>query len=166
MPSFLTPDFGLIFWLLLAFSVLFFVLAKFGFPAIIKMVEERKEFIDESLLKAKEANERLAQIQVESESILKEAREQQAQILKEAMATKESIVAEAKVKAEREGEKLLQDAKNQIALEKENALRDIRSQVAELSVLIAEKVIRKELQNSSEQAAMIERLLDEVETNK
>ena len=84
LPSILTPDLGLLFWMLLAFLVVFGVLAKFGFPAIINMVDERNRYIDESLRKAHEAEERLANIQQEGESILQEAREKQAQILKEA----------------------------------------------------------------------------------
>ena len=75
LPSILTPDWGLLFWMLLAFLVIFFFLAKYGFPAITKMVEERKAYIDESLRKAHEANEKLANIQQEGETLLKEARE-------------------------------------------------------------------------------------------
>lgn len=162
MPSILTPDFGLLFWMLLAFLLVFAVLAKFGFPAIVKGVEERKKFIDESLKNAREANEKLANIKAESETILHEAREQQAQIIKEAMATRDRIVEDAKGKAISESQMLLEDAKKQISAEKENALRDIRSQVADLSVQIAEKVIRKQLDNSQEQEQFIERMLNDV----
>ena len=81
LPAILTPDLGLLFWMLLAFLVVFGVLAKFGFPAIIGMVEERKKFIDESLKNAHEAAERLANIQQESEAIVQQARVQQADII-------------------------------------------------------------------------------------
>lgn len=91
MPSILTPDFGLLFWMLLAFGVVFFLLAKYGFPAITKAVEERKNYIDESLKNARETNERLANVKIESENILKEAHEQQARIIKEAMATRDML---------------------------------------------------------------------------
>ena len=162
LPSILTPDFGLLFWMLVSFLVVFLLLAKFGFPAIIKAVEERKNFIDESLKKAHEANEKLAGIQVESERILREAREKQAQIIKEAMATRDGIIQDARDKAQLEGRGLLEEAKKQIEAEKEVALRDIRAQVAELSVQIAEKVIRRELQHDAEQEKFIERMLEEV----
>ena len=99
LPAILTPDLGLLFWMLLAFLVVFFVLAKFGFPAIINMVEERKNYIDESLRNAHEANEKLINIQAEGERILKEAREQQSIILKEASVAKENILAQAEIKA-------------------------------------------------------------------
>jgi len=161
MPSILTPDFGLLFWMLLAFLVVLFVLAKFAFPVITDAVEERKKFIDESLKNAREANEKLAGIKAESEAILKAAREQQAQILREAKQTGESIIAEARSKAQAEGRKDLEAAKAQIAAEKESALRDIRSQVAELSLQIAEKVVRTNLGEDKEQQRYIERLLAE-----
>ena len=82
LPSILTPDFGLLFWMLVAFVALFLLLAKFGFPAITDAVEARKNFIDESLQNARAANEKLAGIQAESEKVLREAREKQAEILK------------------------------------------------------------------------------------
>ena len=92
LPAILTPDLGLLFWMLLAFAVVFFVLAKYGFPAITGMVEERKKYIDESLKKAHEASERLENIKQEGEAILQEARDRQAQILKEAAETRDAIV--------------------------------------------------------------------------
>lgn len=162
LPSILTPDFGLLFWMLLAFLVVFFLMAKFGFPVITKMVEERKNYIDESLQKAHEATERLAGIKQESERLLDEARARQAEILSQAKATGDSIVREAREKAQDEGSKLLQEAKAQIAVEKENALRDIRQTVADLSIVIAEKVVRQKLSNDVEQQKLVEQMLDEV----
>lgn len=164
MPSFFTPDFGLLFWMFITFLVVLVVVGKFGFPAIVKMVEERKAYIDESLNKAREANDKLANIQAESEQILKKAREQQAQILKEAMATRDNIVKDAQIKAQVEGQRILDEAKDLIRVEKENALKDIREQVADLSIQIAEKMLRKELKKSSEQTEMIDRLLNEIVT--
>ncbi len=162
LPSILTPDLGLMFWMLLAFLIVFAVLAKFGFPVIVKMVDERKDYIDESLKKAREANEKLANIKAESEVILKEAREQQAQILREAMATRDNIVQDAREKAQVEGQKLIEEARAQISVEKDNALREIRSTVADLSVRIAEKVMRRQLEKDAEQEKFIERLLDDM----
>lgn len=162
LPSILTPDIGLLFWMFLAFVVVFFILAKFGFPAIIDMVENRKKYIDESLRKAHEASERLENIQQEGETILQEAREKQAFIMKEAAETRDAIVEKAQEKARDESARLLADAKKQIEMEKQNAIRDIRSQVAELSVQIAEKVLRERLSSDEQQMEMIDRLLDEV----
>lgn len=162
LPSILTPDVGLMFWMLLAILVVFGLMAKFGFPVIINMVNERKNYIDESLQKAHEANERLASIEQEGERLLNEARARQAEILSQAKATSDSIVREAREKAQEEGAKMLQDAKAQIAAEKENALRDIHETVADLSVVIAEKVVRQKLANTTEQQKLIEQMLDEV----
>lgn len=162
LPSILSPDAGLLFWMLLAFLVVFILMAKYGFPVITKMVEDRKNYIDESLKSAREANEKLANIKVESEAILRDAREKQAEILKEAMATRDQIVNEAREKAQAEGQKLLNEAKAQISVEKENALRDIRQTVAGLSVQIAEKIVLRQLETDDEQEKFIGKMLDEV----
>ena len=162
LPSILTPDLGLLFWMLLAFLVVFFVVPKFGFPAIIGMVESRKQYIDASLKKAHEASERLANIQKEGESMLQEARQKQAQILKEAADTRDAIVAQAQEKAREEGNRLIAEAKGEIESQKQAAISEIRAQVAELSVKVAEKILRKELASDAQQMETIDRLLDEV----
>ncbi len=164
--SLLNPDSGLIFWMLIAFGIVFFVLAKYGFPVIIGMVEKRKLYIDESLQAAREANEKLIHIKEESESILARAREEQANILKDAVETRQRIIDEAKDKALFEGRKLLEETRQRIQKEKDDAIRDIRKQVAELSVGIAEKILRQNLDNEQKQNGMIERLLDEVSDTK
>ena len=166
LPAILTPDFGLFFWMLVAFLVVFLILAKFGFPVITGMVEERKNFIDESLRKAHEAQERLANIEKEGESILQEAREKQALILKEAAESRDAIVEQAQQKARTEGARLLEEAKVAIEQEKKAAIADIRQQVAALSVEIAEKVLRQNLRDDKSQMDLIDRMLDEVSTEK
>ena len=160
--SLLLPDSGLLFWMTLVFLVVFFILKKWGFPSIIKMVNERKEYIDESLAKAEEANLRLANIQKQGEELLMEAREKQAQILREASETRETIVGQAQEKAREESARILSEAKAEIESQKQAAIRDIRTQVAELSVQIAEKILHKELSGSAEQTQLIDSLLDEV----
>ena len=166
LPSILTPDIGLLFWMMLAFLVVFFILAKYGFPAITNMVDERNKFIDESLRKAHEAQERLANIEKEADAILQDAREKQAQLLKEATETRDAIVGKAQEKAREEGARLLSEAKAEIEAEKQNAIRGIRAQVAELSVQIAEKVLRQNLSSDANQMNLIDRLLDEVSVEK
>src|SRR5574344_749843 len=158
----LIPSTGLLFWMTITFLVVLGLLWKFGFPVIIKMVNERKKYIDESLEKAHDANQKLANIKVEGEKLLQDAREKQAQILKEAVATRDAIVSQAQDKAKAEGAKILSEAKAEIETEKQNAIRDIRSQVAELSVMIAGKVLRQDLSSDQQQMEMIDRLLDEV----
>jgi F-type H+-transporting ATPase subunit b len=129
------------------------------------MVDERNKYIDESLRKAHEAQERLANIEKEGESILQEAREKQAQILKEAAQTRDTIVEQAQEKARAEGARLMDEAKTAIEQEKKAAIADIRKQVAALSVDIAEKVLRQNLKNDKSQMDLIDRMLDEVSAN-
>lgn len=158
----LIPDSGLLFWMTIVFIIVFLILWKWGFPVIVKMVNERKEYIDGSLKKAREANEKLANIQKEGELLLQQAREQQAKILKDASATRDAIVEKAQDKARDEGARIIADAKTEIQNEKQAAIRDIRNQVAELSVQIAEKILREKLSGDKEQNELIDRLLDEV----
>ena len=135
--SFLLPDAGLLFWMLVVFGIVFFILARYGFPAIVAMLDERKRLIDESVQSAKEANERLVAINAESEAILKSARDEQARLLREATAMRDELIKEAREKAEKEGEKMLAETRRVIEMEKEEAVRDIRRQVALLSVEVA-----------------------------
>lgn len=166
LPSILTPDLGLLFWMLLAFLVVFFVLAKFGFPAITVMVEKRKNYIDESLKKAHEASLKLENIKQESEAILQEAREKQATILKEAASTRDAIVEKAQDKAREESARIISEAKAEIEAHKQAAISDIRKQVAILSVEVSEKILRKNLDTNKAQMDYIDLMLNEVNLNK
>jgi len=164
--SLLLPDSGLLFWMFLSFGIVAFILVKFGFPVIIKMVEDRKAFIDESLLSAQKAYDDLAKVKDESLLILDNARKEHVKILNEASQSKEMLIKDAKEKASLEAAKLIEDARKQILIEKDDAIRDIRRQVAELSVDIAEKVLRGQLDKKTEQMDMINRLLDEINVSK
>lgn len=161
-----TPDAGLLFWMLLSFGVVFFVLAKWGFPVITRMVDDRKRYIDESLEAAREANEKLAHIKTESEAILKEAREEQAKILKEATLTRDRIIEEAREKARLEGQRLFEETRIQLNNEKEAAMRDIRRQTAEIAIGVAEKIMRNNLTTVRQHMDLVERLVEEVEKKK
>ena len=162
LPSILTPDLGLLFWMLLAFVVVFLVLAKYGFPAILNMVDSRNRLINDNLRKAKEAAERLEHIKDEGESILQEAREKQAAIIKEATATRDAIIEKAQEKARVEGARLIEDAKAEIESQKQAAISDIRRQVAELSIEISERILKDKLGDDKAQMEYIDRILDEV----
>lgn len=164
--SLITPAFGLFFWMTVVFLIVLAILKKWGFPVIVNMVNERKEYIDSSLAKAHEATEKLANIQKEGEALLQAAREKQAQILKEAKETHDAVVAKADADAREQANKLLSEAKAQIENEKASAIREIRAQVAELSVQIAEKVVRQNLSSDKAQMQLIDKLLDEVSVTK
>ncbi len=162
----LMPETGLLFWMLISFGIVFAILAKFGFPIITKMVEERKVYIEKSLDAAREANEQLAKVKAEGETILAAAQKEQVKILAEAANTRDRIVTEARELARVEGAKELEVIRKQIQTEHEEAIYDIRRQVAILSVAIAEKVLRNNLDNQSEQMKLIDRLLDEAMVSK
>ena len=158
----LIPSSGTLFWMIVIFAVVFFILAKYAFPVIIRMVDERKRYIDESLESARLANEQLAQVKSESERLLTQAREEQAKILKEAVAARDRILKEAQARAQAEAKRALDETRQQIIAEKESAIIDIRRQVAVLSVDVAEKILRKDLTGEKEHIELIDRLLDEM----
>ena len=161
--SLITPDFGLLFWMTLIFAVVFFILAKFGFPVITGMVEKRSDRIDESLRKAEEADKAVAELTARGQKIISDAQAEQARILREASATSDSIVAKARDEAKEEAAKIMQQARTDIAAEKESALRDIRRVVANMSVEVAEKVLRTDLGEDKKQDAYLDRLIEEVQ---
>jgi len=160
-----TPEIGLIFWMLIAFGIVFFILSKYAWPAIIKMVDERKAFIDKSLEAAKAANDRLAGIREESERILKQTRNEEIRILKEAQEARSKIIGEAKEQAAVEAGKLIAGARTAIQKERDMAIRDIRNQIADLSLNIAEKVLRKNLDNPPAQRELVQKLIEEAQKN-
>jgi F-type H+-transporting ATPase subunit b len=163
--SLLTPDPGLLFWMLLSFGIVFFVLAKYGFPIIVKMVDERKAFIDKSLEAAKAANDRLAGIKEEGDRILHQTRDEEIRILKDANEMRNKIIGEAKEQAAIEAAKLIAEAKNAIQKEKEMAVRDIRNQIVTLSIDIAEKILRRNLDDQAAQRELVDKLIEEAQKN-
>ena len=144
--SLLTPDSGLLFWMIVSFGIVFVILSKYGFPVIIKAVEQRKAYIDNSLETARQANEQLANIQAEGARILAEAKEKQ----------------NAHRKAAAETRLQVEEAARRIREEKEKAIREVRSEIADLSIAIAEKVMKEKISRDKEQQQIIDRLLDEV----
>lgn len=159
--SLLLPDAGLLFWMLLSFAVVFLVLYKYGFPVITSMLDERRKFIGESLSNAAEANERLARAEQDGEAIINAAREEHARMLRETALTREQLLADARNKAEEESAKILEEAKRSIAQERDEALLEVRTQVAEISLEIASKVIRRELSTDESSKAYTMELVDE-----
>ncbi len=164
--SLITPDFGLLVWMTLIFGIVFFVLAKWGFPMITGSVEKRAARIGDSIKAAKEAEEKLRNLAEEQSRMIEETRQEQSRILKEAAASRDSIVEQAKVQAREEASRILDQARTQIAAEKESALRDVRKEVALLSVSVAEKVLKKSLSDTDGQSALVDRLVDEVSSSK
>ncbi|MEA5045928.1 MAG: F0F1 ATP synthase subunit B [Petrimonas sp.] len=164
--SLLTPEPGLVFWMTLSFGIVAFILIKYGFPIILQMVNKRKDYIDNSLLAARQANEELAKVTENSQAILEQTRIEQAKMLEVAAQTRDRMIEEAKGLARTEADKIVADAQKQIIIEKENAMRAIRSEIASLSISVAEKILREKLNTEEEQSKMINRLMDEVMISK
>ena len=159
--SLLLPETGLVFWMLIVFGIVFFILAKWGWPVIIRMTEKRADFIDSSVRSAKEVNKQMENLQAEMQRQKNSSREEQGKILKEASIYRQTIIHEARQKAQIEAAKFMDDARNQMRIERENMLNEIRTQVAGLSVVIAEKVIRNELSDDNKQLAVLEKMFEE-----
>ena len=159
--SLLVPESGLLFWMCLSFGIVFFVVARYGFPVILKSVEERRIFIQKSLDDANTAKAMLENIKTESKAMIASAREEQMIIIREANKLKNSIIKSANDEARELTKKQIESVKVEIQNEKEIAMRDIRSQIAILSVDIAEKLVRAELKETSAQTQLINKLLND-----
>ena len=160
-----SPNPGTIFWMLLIFSIVLFILRKFAWKPILIALKDREESIANALSAAEEAKKEVAGLKADNDRIIAEAIQEKNKILREAKDLKDKIVAEAKQKAMAEAAKSIELAQQQIQAEKTAAINDIKKQVAELSVMIAEKVIRKELASSAEQEKMVNGLVDEIKLN-
>lgn len=159
--SLITPDFGLLFWMLIIFGAVFFLLAKFGFPLITGMVDKRNEHIRESLRAAEQARLSLENLASEQARLLEQTRVEQGRIIKEAADARAAMLAQAKEQAGEEAAKVMEKAREQIEAEKQDAIREIRSQLSTLSVAVAEKVVRKEMEDTEARKALLETLIDE-----
>ncbi len=160
-----TPAIGLVFWMCLTFGIILFILKKFAWKPILKMLEERETSIQSALDAAKKAKEEMTSLQASNEKILQEARVERDRILKEARETKDSIIAKAKSTAGKEAERLVASARENIQNEKMAAITELKNQVASLSIQIAEKILKTELSSDDKQKALVKTLLDDVSLN-
>ena len=161
----LTPEMGLLIWTLLAFLVVFFILAKFAWPAIIKGLRDRENTITSSLETAERVKAEMAQLKSENEALLAKAREERAEMLKEARETKDKIINEAKDQAKAEAAKIMSETQAAIEAQKMAAITDVKNQVGKLVVEVSEKILRRELTNKDSQQEHIKSLVDEVKFN-
>jgi F-type H+-transporting ATPase subunit b len=160
-----TPGIGLVFWMLLTFSIVLIILKKYAWKPVLKMIKDREESIDSALKMADKAKEEMAKLQSDNEKILAEARKERDSLLKEAREIKDKIIAEAKNQAGVEANKLIENAKASIHGEKIAALSEIKNQIAFLSVDIAEKILQKELSSDLRQKEYIESLIKDINLN-
>ncbi|TCC97859.1 F0F1 ATP synthase subunit B [Pedobacter hiemivivus] len=161
----LLPEFGLVIFQSIAFLLLMFLLAKFAWKPILAAIKEREQSIDEALNKAELAKQEMARLTSQNEELMKEARAERDLILKEAKTLKDNILNEAKTQAHNEGSKLIEKAKIEIENQKKAALAELKNQVSTLSLDIAERVLRNQLQDKAKQEDLVANLLKDVELN-
>lgn len=160
-----TPDFGLIFWMFIAFILLFCILWKWGWPVIIKTMDQRADTIDKGVEYAREAKEQLDNAREEARKFVTEAQKQQAEILRDAAKMKTQIIEEARKEASEEAKKVMDAAKISIEQQRKEAQLQIRDEVSRFSLEIAEKMVRKQLSDDKAQMELVGKLLDEIEKN-
>lgn len=158
-----TPDFGLVFWMFIAFILLFLILAKWGWPVIIKQMEGRADTIDKGVEYAREAKQQLDNARESAQKVIGEAQAQQAEILREAAKMKSQIIEEAKKEASEEARKVMEAAKVSIEQSRKEAELQFRNEVSKFSIDIAEKMVRARLDNDAEQKKLVDKMLDEIE---
>jgi F-type H+-transporting ATPase subunit b len=159
------PGIGLIIWMTVAFSLLLWILAKFAWKPIMKGLKEREQTIKEALNTANKAREEMKELKFSNEQLLKEAKEERDLILRDARKVKESIVEGARIKANEEANRILENAKEAIKNEKLAAIHDMKNQLAVLSIEIAEKLIKQELSGKDKHKELIQRLIDQIKVN-
>lgn len=160
-----TPSIGLVFWTALAFICLLILLKKFAWKPILGAIHEREQFIDDALNKAELAKQEMARLTSQNEELMKQARAERDEILKEAKILKDNIVNEAKTSAQAEGAKLIEKARIEIENQKKAALAELKGQVSALSLDIAERVLRSQLDDKAKQQDLVNSLLKDVELN-
>ena len=155
-------SFGLFFWQLLIFIFLLLLLKKFAWKPILDSVNERESFIKNAMLEADKARNEMASIEESNQKVLKEARAEREALLKDARATGAQMIAQSKIDAQTEANKIIAQAQETIRNEKRAAVNELKNQVAQISLEIAEKVIDKELENKNKQAELVDKFLKDV----
>lgn len=159
------PGVGLIFWTTIIFIVLLLILRKFAWKPINNMVDKRNQSIEDALNQAELAREEMRNLTANNEKILAEARVERDLILKQARDVKDEIITTAKEEAVAEVNKIKKQAEIDIDNQKAKAIEEMKNQVLELSILVAEKVIRQELKNKNEQEVLVNKILENVNIN-
>lgn len=160
-----TPDFGLVFWMFVAFILLFLVLAIWGWPVILKNMDSRADTIDKGVEYAREAKEKLDNARLEAQKYIEEAREQQAESLRLADKMKSDIIEQAKKEASVEAQKVMDQARIAIEQQRKEAELQFRNEVSKFSIEIAEKMVRQSMSSDKAQTQLVDELLDEIEKN-
>lgn len=163
--SLINPGFGLVIWMLLAFGITLFVLAKYAWKPIMASLKEREVSIEESLQAAEKARDAMEDLKLDNEQLLRDAKDERDALLSDARKIKDKIIEEAKEKANAEGVNMIEAAKEQIDHQKNAAVVEIKNTIASYSILIAEKILKEELKDKKKQADYAEKLLKEISFN-
>lgn len=159
------PEPGLLIWTLLIFALFWFMMGKFAFKPIQAALKQRETDIQSSLDEAKRVREEMSNLKAENEKLLRLAQEERMKILKEANEVKDNIINEAKGKAKTEAQKIVENARQEIEHQRLAAITDVKNQIGTMAINIAEKVMRKELENNTEQERLVNSLVEEMELN-
>jgi len=160
-----TPGLGLIFWMTIAFLVVWIGLGKFAWPSILNTIKEREENIAGALKAAENAKAEMAKLQADNEQILKEARAERDNMLKDAKEIREKLIADAENDARAKADRIVADAQENILTQKAAAMAEIKDHVAKLSIEIAEKVLRAELADANKQNQLVDNLINDIKLN-
>lgn len=160
-----TPDLGLVFWMFIAFVILFVILYKFGWPVIIKNMDQRADTIDQGVEFARQAKDQLDNARAEAQKYVAEAQKQQAEMLRDAAKMKSDIIEEARKEASAEAQKVMDAAKLSIEQSRKEAELQFRNEVSKFSIDIAEKMVRRQMKSDAAQTELVNKLLDEIENN-
>ena len=160
-----TPDFGLVFWMFVAFILLFLVLVKWGWPVIIKMMDKRASTIDEGVENARQAKEQLDNARAEADRYMKEVMAKQQEMLRDAQKMKTEIIEQARNEAAKVAQGEMDAAKVSIEQARKQAESQIRDEVSRFSIEIAEKMMRSQLKDPKAQTELVNKMLDDIEKN-
>ena len=161
----ITPNPGLILWMIIIFGVLFFLLSKFAWKPILSSLKERNENIDSALKMAEETRAEMAKLKSDNEAEKAEARKERDLIIKQAKEASERLIIEAKSKAVNESTKIMNDAREAIKQERVAMTAQIKEDMAKFSIEIAEKVIRRELADKKSQQTFVSELIADTKLN-
>lgn len=162
----INPGLGTFVWMLVSFAILVFILAKWGWPMLLKALKEREISIQESLSQAEKAREELRQLKSENQDLLREAKKERDAMMSDARMAKEKILEDARLEATKEADRIVESARENINYEKLKAMHELKNEVANLSIEIAEKLIRQELSDKEKANEVIRLQLEQLELKK
>ncbi|NTW23075.1 MAG: F0F1 ATP synthase subunit B [Lentimicrobium sp.] len=160
-----SPGIGLIFWMTLAFGLLLFILGKFVWPPVMRALHEREEAIEQALHEADKARKEMEELRFSNEQLLRDAKDERDGIMRDARKVRETIIEDARVKANEEANRIIENATERIHFEKMSAITELKNQIANLSIEIAEKILRQELSNPDKDKAIVQKSINDITLN-